>query len=111
MKTEAVSIMSKLKHMDALECFCFVAAVCCLLLVLQWGGQPRLWNSSTILGPLVGFCLLYMLCLWLHPVEAWRKGKNTTPYPLAALNLDWVWSSFLFGRINLCGNWVLILLV
>lgn len=44
--------------MDPLGCLFFIAAVTCLLLALQWGGQSKSWNSSTIIGLFVGAGLL-----------------------------------------------------
>lgn len=66
--------MLKLKHTDPLGCFCFVAAVCCLLLALQWGGQSRPWNSSTIIGLLVGFGLLSCVFGYIQ----WKLGERAT---------------------------------
>lgn len=58
----------------------FIGAICCLLLALQWGGQTRPWNSSTIIGLLVGFGLLSCVFGYLQ----WKLGERAT-IPLRVL--------------------------
>lgn len=59
----------KLASMDPVGCFVFIAAICCLLLALQWGGQSKPWRSSTVIGLLVGFVALGCLFVYLQ----WRR--------------------------------------
>ena len=66
----------KLGHMDPLGCVLFIAAVCCLLLALQWGGQSRPWNSATVIGLLIGFGLLTFFFFY---VQAKLGEKATMP--------------------------------
>jgi MFS transporter, DHA2 family, glioxin efflux transporter len=44
--------------MDLLGTFTIMAAVVCYLLALQWGGVTKKWSDSTVIGTLIGFCLL-----------------------------------------------------
>lgn len=73
-------IMAKLNHTDPLGCLVFIGAVCCFLLALQWGGQFRQWNSSTIIGLLVGSGLLSCVFGYLQ----WELGERAT-IPLRVL--------------------------
>jgi hypothetical protein len=57
--------------MDALGTILFIGAVCCLLLVLTWGGEKYPWNDQRCVGLLVGFGLLTVaFCFWL-----WKQGE------------------------------------
>lgn len=51
----------KLGHMDPLGCTAFIAAICCLLIALQRGGQSESWGSATVIGLFVGFGLLILV--------------------------------------------------
>jgi MFS transporter, DHA2 family, glioxin efflux transporter len=44
--------------MDLLGTFTIMAAVVCYLLALQWGGVTKKWSDSTVIGTLIGFCVL-----------------------------------------------------
>ncbi|KAF2440272.1 MFS general substrate transporter [Karstenula rhodostoma CBS 690.94] len=61
-----LSLRNKMKHMDPVGCLFFIAAVVCLLLAFQWGGQSRPWNSSTIIGLFVGAGLLTIVFVYLQ---------------------------------------------
>jgi hypothetical protein len=61
-----LSLRNKMKHMDPVGCLFFVAAVVCLLLAFQWGGQSRSWNSATIIGLFVGAGLLTIVFVHLQ---------------------------------------------
>ena len=52
---QTLPLSAKLKHMDAVGTVLFVAGMCCLLLVLQLGGQKIAWKSSKAIGLLIGF--------------------------------------------------------
>ncbi|KAK8129266.1 MFS general substrate transporter [Apiospora kogelbergensis] len=63
-------LRSKLNHMDTLGTNLFLGAVCCLLLVLQMGGQKWPWQDSRCVGLFVGFALLTgCFALW-----QWRRA-------------------------------------
>ncbi|PYI05540.1 MFS general substrate transporter [Aspergillus sclerotiicarbonarius CBS 121057] len=63
---------AKLASMDPLGCALFLAAVCCLLLALQWGGQTRPWTSSTVIGLLVGAVVLALLFVYVQ----WKRDER-----------------------------------
>ena len=65
-QTRKLPLRRKLDHMDPLGCVLFIAAICCLLLALQWGGQSRPWKSATIIGLLVGSGLLFSVFLYIQ---------------------------------------------
>lgn len=90
--------------MDPIGCAVFIGAMCCLLLALQWGGQSRPWNSSTIIGLLVGTFLLLVLFGYLQwklgdkaliPVRVFRKRSVFTS---AMVLLCFGGSSYLVGN-------------
>jgi hypothetical protein len=49
----ALTLREKLMRMDFAGCLTFLAAMCCILLALQWGGQTKPWNSATVIGLLI----------------------------------------------------------
>ena len=52
-------LLSRLRELDLIGAAFLIPSIVCLLLVLQWGGSTYPWNSSRIIGLLVGFgCLL-----------------------------------------------------
>lgn len=57
----SVSIKSKLVKMDWLGALVLIAAICCILLALQWGGTTLPWKHRTIIGLFIGFGLLSVL--------------------------------------------------
>jgi fatty acid desaturase len=79
---------SKLQHMDPIGCSVFIAAVCCLLLALQWGGQTKPWRSPTIIGLLVGGAALF--CLF--GIIQWKLGEKAT-IPLRILRYRSIYTS------------------
>ncbi|KAK8026497.1 major facilitator superfamily domain-containing protein [Apiospora marii] len=65
-----LDLRKKLNHMDGLGTTLFLGAVCCLLLVLQMGGQKWAWRDSRCIGLFVGFAVLTgCFALW-----QWRRG-------------------------------------
>ncbi|KAM9879568.1 major facilitator superfamily transporter [Verticillium dahliae] len=50
----------KLLQMDPIGVALVMAAIICYILCLQYAGQTEAWNSSTVIGLLVGFILLYV---------------------------------------------------
>ena len=51
----------KILQMDLPGSFTIMAAIVCYILALQWGGQSKAWNSSPVIGTLVGFVLILIL--------------------------------------------------
>lgn len=60
-----ISWQKKLLHTDPVGGTLTMGAVACFILALQYGGNTHPWNSSTVIGLLVGFCLLIIaLIIW-----------------------------------------------
>ncbi|KAM4064611.1 major facilitator superfamily protein [Hirsutella rhossiliensis] len=75
-----LSLKEKLRHMDAVGTVLFIGTVCCLLLVLTWGGNTYPWSDPRCIGLFVGFGLLSAcFCYWI-----WRQ-KDMAPIPLRVL--------------------------
>lgn len=54
-------ILVRIRELDLIGALILTAAVTCLLLALQWGGNEYQWNDRRIIGLLVGFGLLTIL--------------------------------------------------
>ncbi|KAI4124378.1 MAG: hypothetical protein LQ347_005765 [Umbilicaria vellea] len=67
-------LRTRLQHLDALGAVTLIAAICCLLLALQWGGTTYPWKSSKIIGLFIGFGLLAIVFGLLQ----WKLGENAT---------------------------------
>ena len=70
-------IGEKLKKLDPLGATLLLGSMCCLFLALQWGGSQYLWNSSIIIGLLVGFASLFIL----FGISQWWLGEQATIPP------------------------------
>lgn len=79
-KDRQLPLKAKLKHMDPLGATSLIAAVCCLLLALHWGGATLSWSSSRVIGLFVGFGLLIVAFGALQ----WKLGERAT-IPLRVL--------------------------
>ncbi|KAI0594167.1 major facilitator superfamily domain-containing protein [Biscogniauxia sp. FL1348] len=59
-------LREKIRHMDFLGLVLFLGAICCLLLVLTWGGQAYPWDDGHIIGLFVAFGVLTAIFVfWL----------------------------------------------
>ncbi|KAI0383424.1 MFS general substrate transporter [Hypomontagnella monticulosa] len=89
----SLPLKTKLSHLDFLGTVLFLGAVCCLLLVLQWGGQTYPWSDSKCIGLFVGFGLLtVMFCVW-----QWYRGDRAI-IPFRILRKRSIW----MGALVLC---------
>ena len=86
--SRSLTFSAKLRHFDRLGCLLFIGPVTCILLAFQWGGQSLLWNSATIIGLLVGFCVL--ICAFGY--VQW-KAQDKTTIPLRVLPQRNIWTS------------------
>lgn len=67
-------LKTKIQRMDVVGAAILIAAVCCLLLALQWGGTASPWKSSRIIGLFVGFVLLSLT----FGILQWKLGETAT---------------------------------
>lgn len=68
------TLLQKAWDLDPVGALLIIAAVVCLLLALQWGGQSRSWGSSSVVGLLVGFVVILGVFFWTQ----WRLGDDAT---------------------------------
>ncbi|MCJ1387124.1 hypothetical protein MMC17_010253 [Xylographa soralifera] len=67
----------KILQMDIPGFLTITAAVTCYLLALQWGGILKTWNSSDVIGTLVGFGVLFIAFF----VIEWWQGERALLLP------------------------------
>lgn len=92
-KDRALPFTTKISNMDPLGCLVFVGAACCLLLVLQWGGQTKPWNSPDVIGCLVGSVAIAALFILLQ----WRRGDRALiPFRVFKKRSIWTGAMVLF---------------
>ena len=95
-KKEKTTFKEKIAQLDPIGTFCFLPAIICLLLALQWGGVTYNWSNARIIALLVLFAILIIAFLL---VQAWKKDTATVP-PRIFLNrsiLAGSWFSFCNG--------------
>ena len=73
-KDRSLSLKDKILHLDLIGATILIAAVCCLLLALQWGGITLAWNSSQVIGLFVGFGMLILVFILIQ----WRLEEKAT---------------------------------
>ncbi|KAI1312742.1 efflux pump antibiotic resistance protein [Xylaria venustula] len=76
----SLSLSQRLWKLDPFGALFIISAVVAILLALQWGGQSKPWNSSTVIGLLVIFPVLVAL----FALTQWKLGADAT-LPLALL--------------------------
>lgn len=69
-------VLVRIRELDLLGALLLTAAVTCLLLALQWGGNEYPWNNGRIIGLLVGFGLLIVVFIG---TQIWLVEKATIP--------------------------------
>ncbi|KAK4239384.1 major facilitator superfamily domain-containing protein [Achaetomium macrosporum] len=86
-------LKEKLLQMDMVGTALVMGGVISYILALQWGGQTMLWRSSTVVGLLVGFVVIFVAFgFW----EAFN-GERSMIVPRLFLHRDvWVPSVFIF---------------
>ncbi|KAF7452125.1 MFS transporter [Pyrenophora tritici-repentis] len=84
----------QLQKFDLPGTACFLPAIICLLLALQWGGSKYAWGSARIIVLLVLFVLL--VCGFIA-IQWWKQEDATVP-PRVFLNRN-VWGSAWFGAM------------
>lgn len=68
--------------MDLVGFALITAATICYLLALEWGGILKAWNSSDVVGTLVGFGALFFAFL----VNEWWQGERALLPPSVLSN-------------------------
>jgi amino acid transporter len=86
------TLWQKVRQFDIEGTLCFLPAVICLLLALQWGGSKYAWKSGNIIALLVVFCLLVIAFVCIQ----WWKQETATVPPRIFFNRN-VWGSAWFG--------------
>ncbi|PSR85775.1 major facilitator superfamily-domain-containing protein [Coniella lustricola] len=92
-KPVVAPLREKLMQMDPLGIALIMGAVICYILALQYGGQTHPWNSSVVVGLLVGFVLIAVTFV----VWEWYQGARAMmPSRLARHRVYLVSSLFAF---------------
>ncbi|TQN64878.1 putative efflux pump gsfJ [Colletotrichum shisoi] len=71
------SLREKFLQMDLIGTALIMGATISFLLALQWGGHTHPWNSSTVIGLLVGFFLIIIAFVVLE----WYQGERSMIAP------------------------------
>lgn len=101
-------LSTKLYRLDIPGLILFLGAICCLLLVLTWGGQQYAWNDPKIIALFIVFGLLTIaFCYWLV-----RQGdaalipigvlKNRSIYMGSIVLIGFGLVSVVVGDFSLC---------
>ncbi|KAF5976071.1 major facilitator (MFS1) transporter [Fusarium coicis] len=96
-KVVDATLREKLLQMDFIGTALVMGASLSLLLALQYGGVTRAWNSSVVIGLLVGFVLMIIA---LIVVEIWLGERAMLTPRLILQRTVWVnalWSFFFAG--------------
>ncbi|PYI23592.1 hypothetical protein BO86DRAFT_305537 [Aspergillus japonicus CBS 114.51] len=92
-KNRSLAVSEKLRRLDPIGCLVFMAAVCCLLLALQWGGQTKPWRSATVIGLFTGAGLLLILFVL---IQIWRGEDALIPLRVLRQRSIWTGGGVLF---------------
>ena len=74
--TEA-TLREKMLQMDIPGTATVIAALLCYILALEWAGVSMPWNSSNVIGTLVGWVLLSALFIAIQ----WLQGERAAIVP------------------------------
>lgn len=86
-----ISIRDRLLQFDPLGAVLIIAAICSLLLALQWGEQTMPWDSAKVIGLCIGSGLMFCAFFLLQ----WKLGDRAT-LPLSVLKQRSILSGALF---------------
>ncbi|KAK1761599.1 major facilitator superfamily domain-containing protein [Echria macrotheca] len=92
LKPPKIPLGQKLLHVDPVGIVLVMGAITCFILALQYGGDTHPWNSSVVIGLLVGCVLLIAaVVLW----EMWL-GDYAMMTPRLYTRFVWVPAAFQF---------------
>ncbi|KUI52738.1 Putative HC-toxin efflux carrier TOXA [Cytospora mali] len=92
-KPASAPLLEKLRQMDFVGILLIMGAIISYILALQYGGQTHPWNSSVVIGLLVGFvAIIFVFAGW----EWYQKERAMMPGRLIASRLIIVESLFIF---------------
>jgi MFS family permease len=87
------TLKEKFLQMDPVGIMLAMACIISFILALQYGGQSYAWNSSQVIGLLVGFVLILVaLGVW----EYYQGEKGMLPFRLLKRRSVWAASAFQF---------------
>ncbi|KAJ6784155.1 hypothetical protein PWT90_04185 [Aphanocladium album] len=91
------TLKEKLLHMDPIATVLTMGALICILLALQYGGVTHAWNSSMVIGLLVGFAVLSAALL---VAEIWQGERAMLTPRIMRQRAVWasgIWGFFITG--------------
>jgi hypothetical protein len=81
----------KLLQMDPVGAALVMAGIVSYILAVQYGGQTDAWNSSVVIGLLVGFVLITAaFCAW-----EWYQGERAMVVPRLFMNRS-IWAACIY---------------
>lgn len=92
-KPAEATFREKMLQLDPLGILLIMGAVICYVLALQWGGLTRSWQSSTVIGLLVGFFLL-LICFCIE--QWWMDERAMLPKRLLKIRYIHVGMAYSF---------------
>lgn len=93
----AATLKEKLLHMDPIATVLIMAALACIILPLQYAGVSHAWNSSVVIGLIVGFVAI---CAALVAVEILQGERAMLTPRIMAKRTVWasgIWGFFFAG--------------
>lgn len=91
--SQRVPLKDILVSFDPIGMVLFLASLICYFLALGWGGTEKSWNSSTIIGLLVGWVLLTVA---FFANEVWQEEKALVVLRLMKMRDIFVGCVYLF---------------
>jgi predicted MFS family arabinose efflux permease len=102
-KSVEATLLEKLLQMDPLGTILIMGAVISFILAFQYGGSTHPWNSSVVIGLLVGFVLMIIAFCILE----WVQGERAMLTPRLMRQRD-VWVNGIYGFF-FCGSYFVVL--
>lgn len=91
------TLKEKLLNMDPVATVLIMAALACIILPLQYAGVSHAWDSSVVIGLIVGFVAI---CAALAAVEIWQGERAMLTPRIMAKRTVWAsgtWGFFFAG--------------